>query len=276
MLKMERILFPVDYSVRSRATVPAVRYLAGHFGSEVTLLHVVEPNLRSAVPEKAVAQAEAALHEFALAQFDCRPPRELVTVGDPAGSTTAEANAGNFDLVVMPTRGCGIFRRFLVGSVTAKVLNDTPSPVWTSAHLEHFDAGTFLPIRRVLCAVDFGPRSAEVLRYASELAREFKAILCVGHAIPWMSIAFEGTWAPNWRGELAALAREALVAQVASENLDAEIEVVEGPVHWGLADLSQRWAADMLVIGRTRPGGNRIGSHVHGIVAHSPCPVISI
>jgi len=37
---------------------------------------------------------------------------------------------------MMPTHGLGGFRRFLLGSVTAKVLHDADCPVWTGVHLE--------------------------------------------------------------------------------------------------------------------------------------------
>ncbi len=36
----------------------------------------------------------------------------------------------------MPTHGYGPFRRFILGSVTAKVLHDADCPVWTGVHLE--------------------------------------------------------------------------------------------------------------------------------------------
>ena len=47
-------------------------------------------------------------------------------------------------------------RRFLLGSVTAKVLHNCGCPVWTAAHPEGEAADKF-ESRNVLCAVDFGP-----------------------------------------------------------------------------------------------------------------------
>ena len=37
--------------------------------------------------------------------------------------------------MIMPTHGYGVFRRFLLGSVTSKVLHDLGCPVLTGAHL---------------------------------------------------------------------------------------------------------------------------------------------
>jgi hypothetical protein len=37
------------------------------------------------------------------------------------------------DLIVTPTHGYGLFRRFLFGSATLKVLHDAACPVWTAS-----------------------------------------------------------------------------------------------------------------------------------------------
>jgi hypothetical protein len=52
---------------------------------------------------------------------------------------------------MMSTHGYGAFYRFLLGSVTAKVLHEIQCPVWTGAHLEEAPAREF-SIRRVLCS----------------------------------------------------------------------------------------------------------------------------
>ena len=45
------------------------------------------------------------------------------------------ARIGGFDLIIMPTHA-GRFRRMLLGSTTAKVLNDADCPVMTTQHAE--------------------------------------------------------------------------------------------------------------------------------------------
>jgi len=41
MVELRRILFPVDLSDASKATVPFVKAMAGHFQSEIVALHVL-------------------------------------------------------------------------------------------------------------------------------------------------------------------------------------------------------------------------------------------
>ena len=45
----------------------------------------------------------------------------------------------------MPTHGLGKLRRFILGSVTAKVLHDLEAPVLTGAHVEGVDEA-ILPV----------------------------------------------------------------------------------------------------------------------------------
>ena len=60
----------------------------------------------------------------------------LLLRGDPAQEIVKTARDRNAGLIVMSTHGHGPFYRFLLGSVTAKVLHESHCPVWTGAHLE--------------------------------------------------------------------------------------------------------------------------------------------
>jgi hypothetical protein len=82
----------------------------------------------------------------------------------------------------MPTGGLGPFRRFLLGSVAAKVLHDTAVPVWRGVHSEEIAAHT--PDRKkILCALEDDPRDLPVLQWAAEFASEQKLELRLVHAV---------------------------------------------------------------------------------------------
>ena len=55
--------------------------------------------------------------------------RCVVETGDPAAVIIEYAENEKVNLIAMPTHGYGTFRRFLLGSVTAKVLHDANVPV---------------------------------------------------------------------------------------------------------------------------------------------------
>jgi nucleotide-binding universal stress UspA family protein len=74
----------------------------------------------------------------------------------------------------------GIFYRFLLGSVTAKVLHETECPIWTGAHLESTPSGEF-SVRRILCSVELDGHSRHTVTRAAEMAASFDATLTLAH-----------------------------------------------------------------------------------------------
>lgn len=107
--------------------------------------------------------------------------RRIVCEGDPAETITEQACHGRSDLIMMPTHGYGPFRRLLLGSVTSKVLHDTPCAVWTGAHVEQGPSADRLNFNNVACAVDLGAHGPRVLRWAANLASEFNSRLTSIH-----------------------------------------------------------------------------------------------
>src|SRR5262245_5405553 len=141
MPAISRVLLPVDFSPRG---VGAARYaaaLADHFKAELTVLHALETFRwapASGWEYSAVFQVEAELafqeqrkHElesYCKDEFAGVKVKRIMLSGNPAEVIVQQALADGSDLIVMPTRGCGRFRRFLLGSVTSKVLHDAVCP----------------------------------------------------------------------------------------------------------------------------------------------------
>ena len=135
MSKLNRLLVPVEFSPRCRGAVQYAEALSAHYHSEIVLLHVVIPPLANFSSFEAMAYASAGdlAREIAeqrtveLDKFPCKVPvdsslRRVVLEGDPTDTIVDFASREKCNLIVMPTRGYGPFRRFLLGSVTAKVL----------------------------------------------------------------------------------------------------------------------------------------------------------
>ena len=66
----------------------------------------------------------------------------------------------------MGTHGRRGFERFVLGSVTERVLRRSPCPVLAVPPAGRGAAATF---RTVVCAVDFGPASMRAVAYARRL-----------------------------------------------------------------------------------------------------------
>jgi nucleotide-binding universal stress UspA family protein len=187
MALLSKILVPVEFSPRCHGSAQYAEALAARFHCNLTLLHVVIPPSSScAGPDVAayasivdlesgiLEQAQARLDAFPLAP-GCDSPARVLLEGDPASAIVEYARDGAFDLIVMPTHAYGPFRRFLLGSVTAKVLRRAHCPVWTGPHMESAPPFDSLGFHNVLCALDAEGGSRAVLDWASAFARQFDA-----------------------------------------------------------------------------------------------------
>src|SRR5579864_8852093 len=195
MTSFERILFPVDFSERSRATAPFVKAMATRFHSEVSLMHVVEvPTAWYGTPEAGAFDAlidistmledrRGALQNFLADELAGIPVQRSVQSGDPALHITQYARQKKVDLIMMPTHGYGPFRGLLLGSVTAKVLHDAECPVWTTAHAVEIATNAEKPWRQIICAVDDEDRDVPLVRWAAQLASDQGAELRLVHAV---------------------------------------------------------------------------------------------
>ena len=289
---LERILVPVDFSDSAATAVKHAAALARHFHSQVTLLHVNEFQVIhslsgplgfgvtswEAVRTEHLAARHKQLEQFAAKELTGVRVRRILCCGDPAKIIVDRARDEASDLILMPTRGGGLFRRFLLGSVAAKVLHDAEAPVWTGAHMD--GASTELPthIRRVVCAVNFGPQSGAAIRWAANFAAEFGARLSVIHAVLENPPNLPDRYAFQWHAEAHSGAEERLRMLLLDLGVHADVQVVaDGDVPNAIATALHQEPAGLLVIGRhCDEGGKRLGSDSYGIICHAPCAVVSV
>ncbi len=287
MAKIQKILFPVDFSPACTAMVPFVKRAAAMYSAKVTLLYVLEPTvsgfelLTRPAPE---AQEDyktigcAKLTEYLSAELPSPECPRLLVVGDAAARIAEVARDRDFDVIVMPTHA-GVFRRMLLGSTTAKVLNDADCLVFTTQHAEMLLPRP-LEHREWVCAIGLSADSERVLRIASELAETAQANLSLIHVIP----AFPSTPSAHLRLEERA---ESLEKQAALERVHelrravgshANVNVAVGPIKDTLTETTRRLQADALIIGRSsQPGAQgRLRDLTYAMVRDAPCPVISV
>jgi nucleotide-binding universal stress UspA family protein len=292
MAALSRILVPVEFSPRCSGAVQYAETLACHFGAEIVLLHVaISPTLPYGSPELlayssesdlAAAQVEertAMLEGFQAEELKDLPVTRVVLQGDPARVIVNYAHENRCDLIVMPTHGYGPFRRFLLGSVTGKVLHDASCPVWTGPHMEQAPAHDSIHFRKILCALDFGPQSRLVLCWAAGFAREFGASLGIVHAIPASTVRLGSFYFdPEWRMHMLKTARERIDFLKDDLHLEAEAILETGDVADAVSQAARQWQADALVIGRGHAAGMLGGlrTHAYAILRESPCPVAAI
>ncbi len=253
MIEFKRILFPVDFSAQSRAVAPSVTAMARHFGSEVTVFHV------GGDPGRDLDQ----FVEQELAGVRAIPKR---AEGDPARQIVDCIHGHQIDLIMIPTHGHGPFRALLLGSVTAKVLDDAGCPVWTSVHAEETTAHSPERWKNMLCAVDTDGEDVRLVQWASAFAGEQGMKLRLVHAVA----GADGMWTeerdPSMYEFLFDSAREQLGDLQAKAGTSLELRLDWGALGGAVHKAAVEDNADLIVMGR---GSN-------SIIREAPCPVISI
>lgn len=156
----KKILVATDASEYSRKALISALEIAAHFGSEIELLHVVHVNptyvhsdiFSDIIPEKEIAeiafekidtwqatpQQETRIKEIAnsilektLADIDVSKAvlkKKIIVAYHPVVGIISECKKG-FDLLIMGTRGLGMIKGVMLGSVTQRVLAEAPCPV---------------------------------------------------------------------------------------------------------------------------------------------------
>lgn len=281
MLRLERILIPVDFSLSSTAAARHAIALAERFQSEIHILHVTDSGFRMpklgeededvpcSTPQCREA-AQAALDAFLSTELKPGRAKRILLTGDPAGEIVRYAHETHCSLIAMPTHGYGVLRRLLLGSVTAKVLHDAECPVWTGVHAEEFPQLLPPAITKVLCAVDFSSANTAAVRWAKEFAEACNAQLGLVHVLPSVH--------ESWRPQLERQARATLSKMMLVEGVHGESSAEFGEVGETIAEAARKMGAEILVIGRGAASASlgRLRSSSYAIIRESPCPVISV
>ena len=290
MPTIKTILAPIDFSDRSAVAAQHAVALALHFGSRVIFAHVIDAapaEFRAQTLGHAFEEAtdshgvmQAKLQGFAREAAGGVPFEAVVAEGDPAHRLEALADELGVDFVVMPTHGYGAFRRFLVGSTTAKLIHDLSCPVLTGVHLTDRPPFRPGPYQTVVCALGLQElaHSEQVLRWAADFAQEWGAKLHVAHVPPAIDWGAAEWFPPDTHELIRAASRERLGKLIADVGCDAELHV-DGldPISY-VNEVIERTNADVLVVGRSVGHGplGGIRTNAYPMIREALCPVISV
>jgi nucleotide-binding universal stress UspA family protein len=287
-MQLSKILLPVDFSERSAEAAHYAKALACRFRSEMTIAHVFELNDAigigpgtTAYPDWTKQRREETrrmLEEFHSEEFRNMAVRRLLLEGDVARTIIDLAHAENTDLIVMPTHGYGRFRRFIVGSVTGKVLHDADCPVLTGVHLPEMPDLEPIFFRNIVCAIDFDSAGERALRWAADLAAEFRASLTLVHAIPPIHTGEGSYYDPGLPMMLQRMAEEKAAELQERCGTNAAVILETGSVATVVCKATVDSGGDLVVVGRHEDPGwmGRLRANAYAIVRDSPCPVVSV
>lgn len=287
---IRRVVLPIDFSARNDGAAHYVEALARYFQAEVKIVHVLPPphyealSLEVSGPVLAdvlagrETYAKKQLSEFLAAELEPYNVERVLLEGDPATRIVEYANQVEADLIVMPTHGYGPFRRFILGSVTAKVVHDARCPVLTGVHMEEAPSFDRIDFKRILVAIDLEEGSERALRWAAGAAKAMGARLIIANVQPTLEGHTGAYFDPEWRRFFSESAKERINALLASAGASAEVVITFGEPAKQVAEVAAAEKADLVVIGHNHDPGvlGRLRTHAYAIVRTSPCPVVSV
>lgn len=266
MITISKILVPFQGSTGFVWAAGMSSLLASLAQAELIFLNVGDPNQRTALQKNVDAQAAASRQ------------RVVALAGDPATQIVQFARDEGVDLIVMPTHSSGPFRRFLLGSVTAKVLHDADCAVLTSVHREGSLAAVPKRISQIVCGVDAKPEFLKLYCWALGFAKLTGARLKAVHGVSAADQTSDSPAEVQICEYVFERAREAFARYSASATFRPEIELDGGDPAVVIREAALVEKADLIVIGRghTQSGFGRLWTHTYNIIRHAPCPVVSV
>jgi nucleotide-binding universal stress UspA family protein len=295
MIHLRSILFPIAFSKAADSMACSVREMADRFNTTITVLNAFNPLPEyfqgPSTDDRCGSRGEPALpysaallelrdlqkkrlETFAQSHFSDMRYTVRIEDGDPAMVIEWVAKCEKSDLIMMPTRGLGRFRRLLLGSVTSKILHDTSFPLWTSIHKPELASSLPHGCQSILCAVGMNQGDDVVFKAARLFAEAYDARVCLLHIQRSADV--------QDRESLAQLIRHSFDRVCPGKGvrsaMSVRIQILDGELSEGICRAAREEGADLVIVGRghVRETFEQMWSHLYTIIRKSACPVLTV
>ena len=296
-LQIRNVLVPIDFSAPSLEAIEAALPLIKHFGADLHLVHVFEPDYPASsmvaiplvVPELEVGERVRRLRDVA-EDYSVPLRRENIHAikGRPFEEICRLAQEIDIDLIVITTRGNTGLKHLLLGSTAERVVRYSPCPVLVvrGSDSKKKSAQQLEAFRKILVPVDFSDCSMKGLEYAKKLAREFRAKLILLHSIALQYYVASDEYArydlPLLLEQIDEAAKQQMRDLVQQTNWNGvEVETSIEISHAGqqiCAEATERNAGLIAILTHGRTGFKHVllGSTAEYVVRHASCPVLVV
>jgi len=295
-IPLKKILCATDFSDCSAA---AVRYgvaLATELNAVLYVCHIIDVPFAGMYGE---ANPDPVQLERRSTAFASEQMKELigdaslkwepiVAIGHTADEIARIAGEKGAELVVSGTHGRSGLRRFLLGSVTERLMRVVQCPllVVRGAAVDGEAWKEGFRLKRILVGCDFSPFSGLAVQHAVSLAQEFEAELHLVHVLEWSAykdmVRTGSEVLEDIRHDVAAQMREKLEQLVPDEAKNwcrPVINLVAGRPHEELSKYALVNDIDLISVGVRGRGLVEtlfVGSNTDRLIRQSPCPVLSV
>ena len=273
------IVVPTDFQQPARRAFNYALKLARVYGARLEIVHVIKtisessqtsPDSRHLNRLKTSALLELGRMTSVAKDAGIQAKSRLL-YGIPDDCILESAAGCHAGLIVMGTHGRTGWDRLRLGSTAQAVVREAPCPVLTLQEVlarDSFRHHAKVSLDRLLVATDFSSYADAALHYASGLAAQLRARVCIVHA------ADEGLAYKVGQRKLKQLTRELQQNGIAAESMSAPGDPVEI-----ILRLATEWQADVITAGtQGRRGLSRLvlGSVAEGLLRRSGCPVLVV
>jgi nucleotide-binding universal stress UspA family protein len=286
VMQIKKVLVPTDFSPPSRLALNYGVAFARKFRAKLTLLHIVEPSTAltytfttetERIEKEHFEQARRMLPALiAPEDQDDLDLRTLVKSSDVEEQILSTIREEGVDLVVMGTHGRGLVGRWLIGSVTQRMLQKVEIPILTVCHVARFPA-----FDRILFATNLSEPSKEGSRFALELAQMTDSNLTALHAV---DVGVEGgaeaaVYLSGRRLEEARAKMDEFKAEASRQKLKVETVLAEGAAADAILKTAEEHSADFIVITIEKGGlmeRTLVSSTAERVIREADIPVLAI
>lgn len=288
-VSVEHLLVAVDFQRETKRVLEAALQLAGTFGAQLTLLHVLEPVTDDPdivlhwgdFPKERHDRALRRLEKLTAETLGDRPASLQLVEGRAYEAIIRAAGDLNAGLLVMGrhSEGSRLLHDWL-GGTAEKVARHAPCPVYLVGG--EWDEPSTLP-QLLLLGTDYTAESLHAFPWALTLARRFDAPVILAHVAE--PLGLPGTLEyerfaeqidalrAGWSDQLDAFRQEHLPV-----DLPVETRIVEGTPDRALSRLARRERADLIVMAsRGRSGWpSWLGGTAEALLREAPGSVLLI
>lgn len=277
----DSILLPVDEAAVESSLLYHAAELANWDDASVELLYVADTGRDSVtvaadgkVVDALVQEGEDVV-EDASAVLDSLGVEYITSVeqGSPARTIVDYAERRGHDLITMPTHGREGLSRYLLGSVTGKVVRLAQMPVLTAPLDEE---GFEFPYQGMLLPTDGSDTATRAARHGIDFAAELGAEV---HVLTVTDGSLVGTSAGDEQDAAAEEVTSEIVDAAEGKGVDVTAHVEAGDPDEAILACVDREDLDAVVMGATgRHGLDRVllGSVAEKTVRSADVPVITV
>jgi nucleotide-binding universal stress UspA family protein len=282
-----KILFATDFSPASEAALPHAFSLAGHYGSNLYLAHVIALKYADFPPPEERATKLVQAREFTEEKLErlleaarqkgisCQP---LTGEGEIWNVLSDMIHKNGIDLIIVGTHGRRGLRKLLLGSVAEEVFRMAPCPVLTVGPKTSETPSVDVQLRHILYPVEYVPDTSNAAAYAVSLAEAYRAKLT------FMKVLEETVASPDLKAQIQEPVSHWIDDHVPSGSILRErtsFELGFGRTPEAIVAFARDQCVDLIVMGM-RHLDPVLAGHLpetdttYEVVRTAPCPVLTV